>query len=147
MNIGDFDLSGLHIVDRTRSIDNGDGYVCLRKTGLYIGAQASRDLNLDDNKYMAFVADHSDPIKADRLYLIPNNEVDFENNSKIADGVRVRKHKRMKATSIAKSVSCQDILKKFPRLGKLVSEKDRKKRRFKIYKDDQRNGHYIELKP
>lgn len=147
MNIGEFNFSGLHIVDRTRGVDNGDSYVCLRKTGLYIGQQAAKELELEDKKYMAFVSDNIDPAKASRLYLVPNNQENFENNSKISDGVRTKKHKRVKSNSFAKSVSAQDVIKNFRRLGKLLSESDRKKRRFKLYKDEDRNGHFLELRP
>ena len=149
MKIGEFDATGLFILDRTRSIDNGDSYVCLRKTGFYIGANAARDLDLGNSKYkfIAFIADQQNPLDAERLYLVPNNEANFENNSKISDGIRHRKHKRMRTMSDAKSCSCQDIFKSIPRLGKLIAEKDRKKRRFKLHFDEVRNGRYICLNP
>lgn len=134
MKIGNFDSTGLCIVNRTRTFGNGKNTVCIKPTGFYLGSMAFKSLDLKINKYVLFLKDNEDVNRTERIYFIPHNDDTLISKSS-------------KVTSSGNFLSCMDIISSHPKLLKLSKTKERITRQLTLEWDNEKKGHYIPLKP
>ena len=133
MKLQEYNIENLYAIPLTRTYDQEDNTIYLKKNGFLFRASAMEKLDLKNHKYMHFRADVEDINRAKMIYLLPHNDEDSRDISK-----------NIKSSTI----NCMDIVRKYPKLSKLCESKDKVKRRLKLHfdKDVNRNETFV-LKP